>query len=99
MSDFGEGKMVNARKQHRCVWCGELILEGSKAYYYRGLFDNEWQNWHMHPECEVAMERERKQLGWGYDEGFDPYANKRGMTEGEQPAPPHILEELKCTKS
>jgi hypothetical protein len=52
VSDFGQGKTIKARSPHRCDWCGQRINVGEQCYNYRGMFEGEWQNWYMHPECE-----------------------------------------------
>jgi hypothetical protein len=51
MSDFGEGKTLKTRKSHRCEWCYERIVAGETCYRYKGMYDGDWQNWYMHPEC------------------------------------------------
>lgn len=40
-----------ARKEHRCIWCGETILKGKQYTAERSVFDGEMQNHHWHPEC------------------------------------------------
>jgi hypothetical protein len=55
MSDFGDGKYIKTRTKHRCDWCFEPILIGESAYFYTGRYDDEWQNWYMHPECYDAF--------------------------------------------
>lgn len=67
MSDFGNLLSVTTRKDHRCEWCGEKIIKGSKCVNYRGMFQDEWQNWYMHPECENACAGDE----------FSPYENDR----------------------
>ena len=52
MSDFGEGKWIVGRKQHRCEYCYGPIPKGERHYNYRGMYSGEWQNWRMHEECE-----------------------------------------------
>jgi hypothetical protein len=69
-SDFGEGKTVKTRKPHRCAWCYEKIEVGEDAYRYKGMFEGDWQNWHMHPECIKAF----RQSG---EEYFLPGENER----------------------
>ena len=75
MSDFGESFIVVGRKDYRCEWCGEKILKGERHHQYRGIWQNEWQNWRMHNEC------------WGghqtnYDpDGFTPFQAERPKAE------------------
>ena len=71
--DFGGGKDVKTRKPHRCEWCYQPIEVGSSAYNYRGMFEDEWQNWYMHPECHFEMTQEDD----GYGDGFEPGSHER----------------------
>ena len=73
MSEFGGGKHIKARKPHRCEWCGQAIAAGESCYNYRGMWQEEWQNWYMHPECEEV-----------YSLNYDPDGFMPG--EGERPA-------------
>lgn len=54
--DFGGGKWVVGRKLHRCTACYALIAKGESHYNYRGMYENEWQNWRMHKECFDAWD-------------------------------------------
>lgn len=76
MSDFGEMRRVKTTKWHRCEWCGQGIPKGTRCVNYRGLFDNCWQNWYMHLECE-----ENYSLTCDPSEGFSPYDNERPQPE------------------
>ena len=51
MNNFGEGKWMVGRRDHRCEYCYGLIPQGEEHYHYRGMFDGRWQNWRMHREC------------------------------------------------
>lgn len=73
MSDFGEGKTVKCRIEHRCEWCGEKIPAGDQAYYYSGVWEGDWQSWYMHPECEKACTKEP----YYWEDGFEPFSNER----------------------
>ncbi len=44
MSDFGDTNWPTARKQHRCIWCGEGILKGEKHAHFAGKWEGEFQN-------------------------------------------------------
>lgn len=33
-----------ARKEHRCIWCGETILVGEKHQHERSIYDGSFQN-------------------------------------------------------
>jgi hypothetical protein len=64
-----------ARKQHRCIWCGEPILPGETYAYVRGVFEGDPQSNHYHQECDKACD------AWAAAEGgsceFSPYDNVR----------------------
>ena len=76
MSDFGEGGTVKTRKSHRCEWCYQRIEAGVECYHYKGMFQGEWQDWYMHPECE-------KVYMLNYDpDGFIPGEGERPVTSG-----------------
>ena len=78
MSDFGEGKWVKARKDCRCEWCGQAIKIGDRVYSYKGMWDGEWQNWRMHPECY-----EDHTINCDSD-GFSPYEAARPSCAGRK---------------
>ena len=50
-----QNKTVKTKVPHRCMWCAERIDKGNfavyRVYVYEGEFDNDW----MHPECATAM--------------------------------------------
>lgn len=71
--DFGEGKDIRARVRHRCEWCFEPILPDRVCYHYHGKFQDEWQNWYMHPECRDAMMKDPDVM----EDGFMPGENER----------------------
>ena len=43
-------KPVVARKDHRCVYCGETIAKGETYLFQSGYYDD-WYTNRMHPEC------------------------------------------------
>jgi len=51
-----EGDPV-AKKEHRCIWCGETILKGEKHHQQVGRFDGELQDGRYHNECWVDAGR------------------------------------------
>ena len=71
MNTTFENKEVACRKDHYCIWCGEIISKGETARHYKGVFEGDLQDWHMHPECYKDAEDE-------LESGFTPYANERG---------------------
>ena len=75
MSDFGELTHHKGRKDHRCIWCGQTIPKGESFAHYKGIWEGNWQNWRMHEECYASCD------SLDYEDGFEPYAHKRGSTE------------------
>jgi len=62
-----------ARKQHQCIWCGQMILVGESYVYTTGMYLGDFQTQHFHPECCKAA-------GEYFDSGeeeFDPCDHKR----------------------
>lgn len=77
MSDFGEMSHHVGRKDHRCEWCGQGIPRGETFAHYKGLWEDEWQNWRMHEECYEDLVANDD----GYGDGFSPYENERPTKE------------------
>ena len=67
-----------ARKAHKCIWCGEIILAGEVHQHQAGKMDGDFQDSRYHNECFTAAARY-----WldGVDSSFDPHSFKRGTTE------------------
>jgi hypothetical protein len=63
-----------ARKQHRCIWCGEPILRGEKYRHERSVYDGEMQDHKWHLECDAAFAEELKYDPTGE---FSPHDNER----------------------
>lgn len=63
-----------ARKDHRCIWCGENIPKGSKYVAERSVFDGEMQNHHWHVECIADCRRSNDEE---YEDEFTPFENER----------------------
>lgn len=49
--DFGGALWIRGRKRYRCDACYGPIPKGETHANYRGMYENEWQNWRMHREC------------------------------------------------
>ena len=75
MTDFGKLKTVKIRKPRPCAWCSQKLIEGDRAVSYCGMWQGDWQNWRMHPECYEVF-------------GSDPDSVTEGFTlyEGDRPA-------------
>lgn len=72
---FSETKPV-ARKDHKCIWCGQRIPKGEQYVAERSVFDGEMQNHHWHQEC-LADARENNDKYGEWD--FMPYDNERPL--------------------
>lgn len=73
-----------ARKQHRCIWCGELILPGEKYRHERSVYDGQMQDHKWHPECAEDQQRDGRETGeWE----FIPHSAERPTAgvEGRKP--------------
>jgi hypothetical protein len=69
-------KDVKCRKEHRCEWCGEVIINGSAAHYRSGRHDGRFISEYYHPECWAALLKS----DLGYDDEFMPMDQERGKT-------------------
>ena len=67
-------KDTKARKLHRCIWCGELILKGATYKRESSVFDGGFQDHAWHPECLEAQSKYYKE---NRQEEFDPHENER----------------------
>lgn len=52
-----------ARKEHRCVWCGQKIAVGEAHTHERSIYEGEFQNHRWHRECYDAMQEEARESG------------------------------------
>lgn len=89
-SDFSAPCYPVARKEHRCLWCGEKIAVGERHLNYRGVWGGDFQNWRMHSECEAAWERDPDR---GIDGEIEEWGQRRGMTPAESDAAWHSATE------
>lgn len=62
-----------ARKDHKCIWCGQIIIKGEKHRHEKSVYDGiQDHRWHL--ECnKAANDYFRKE----HEEEFAPYENKR----------------------
>jgi len=70
-------KEVSARKEYRCVWCGEKILKEEKHTKRAYVMYREFIHDRAHLECYAAM----LDYDWSDDDEFSAYMFKRGSTE------------------
>ena len=68
-----------ARKDHRCIWCGQKIPKGTKYTAERSVFDGKMQNHHWHPECWKDSRVNNDEPEWE----FTPYSYERPTVEAE----------------
>lgn len=74
------GTYVTLQKSRRCEWCGEWMAKGEKfAYQGKGVFDGEFYDYRMHPECAEVMNNEP----YIHTDGFMPYEGERPSSTGE----------------
>jgi len=66
-----------ARKEHKCIWCGENILKGETYRRERSIYEEMMQDHKWHLECNSAA---AEFFADGAEE-FSPHDNPRG----EQP--------------
>jgi len=67
-----------AAKQHRCIWCGQLICKGDLYARQSGVWEGDYQTNLYHPECF-----DNGQLTSDFDDGFMPHENERPPTAAE----------------
>jgi len=77
MSDFyNPPETRKARKDHRCIYCGELINKNDTYTFQKGNYEGRWFESKMHPECFDDL------CEWG-DGEYTPYSNTRPIKEIE----------------
>lgn len=62
-----------ARKDHKCIWCGQAIKQGSRYRYELSEYEGELQKHHWHTECEISASDYFLDFG----PEFDLYENER----------------------
>lgn len=68
-----------ARKEHRCIWCGQTIQIGEKYRREKSVYDGEFQDHKWHLECnEDSVEHFKR---WGCE--FEAYENERPKKGGQ----------------
>jgi hypothetical protein len=80
---FGSLRNVKAAKVvQSCVWCWTRCEVGQPRVGFFGQWDGEMQDWHMHPDCYDAFQREDR-ASTGGDGSIHDEKHTRGMTCGE----------------
>lgn len=65
-----EEKIRTAKKQHKCIWCGQKIIIGDLYLDERSVYDNHLQVHRWHVECnEDAKEQNRNDFEWEFMPG------------------------------
>lgn len=49
-----ESTLTSATKDHRCVWCFNKILTGSRYVREKSVYEGHFQNHPFHEQCLVA---------------------------------------------
>lgn len=62
-----------ARKDHRCIWCGQTIPKDSQYVAERSVYDGDMQNHHWHGECWNDEQHNNDEPEWE----FMPYSYER----------------------
>lgn len=63
-----------ARKQHRCIWCGQAISPGDTYIDERSVYDGSIQRHRWHPECKACANEDMLDGG---DQEFLAWSNDR----------------------
>lgn len=71
-------KEVTCKKPHVCAWCGQSIQQGQRANYRVAIWEGEFMDEYMHPECYQAL-----CASDDVSEGFEAHAQLRGKTYEE----------------
>lgn len=71
MLEVSSKRTVTTRKEHECYGCAEKIGKGETSIYVRGKEDDQYINFHLHPDCHVAAMKQNL-----YQEGFHKGAIK-----------------------
>jgi hypothetical protein len=80
---LGERLVKAARKQHKCIWCGQHIYVGDPYTYERSIFEGEPQSHHWHPECLERLRELTDEAGGEYE--FNSWYEERpakGKSDG-----------------
>lgn len=56
-----EDKSRKARKEHRCIWCGEMVKIGEIYRYCSFIWENGYNHQHWHLECLKCFEAEEEE--------------------------------------
>jgi hypothetical protein len=64
----GPGKLMTAKKQHKCTGCGKPITPGT-VYFLYTYFDKRWMHLKFHSSnCESQLEREENTMEKRYEQ-------------------------------
>lgn len=67
-----------ARKNYKCIWCGEKIPIGEKHVHTISNYCGDFQNHRFHNECNDAMDEHCSKQ---HDGEFEPYRNERPLAQ------------------
>lgn len=80
---FGNVSVAHGRKKYTCEWCGQRIDIGEPRAGWKGVYDGDFSEVTMHPECFDAYTRcEIVKGADNYDDElpFESWCQKRGKT-------------------
>ena len=63
-----------ARKEHKCIWCGERIDKGEQHLNESSIYDEHWQRHRWHLECDADA---RNYFRETHEDSFDPHEAHR----------------------
>ena len=70
-----ERKVQTARKPHKCIWCGEMVVVGERYEYERCIFEGDPQSNHWHLECAEDLKAAMKNEPGCFE--FSPWSAER----------------------
>lgn len=88
MSFYRKTEVKRTRKACRCDWCGEAIESGSPSVVVNQVFAGDFFSNRYHPECNAALSRWSKTVGYGEELPDEPMnrggVKPKGETEPEE---------------
>lgn len=68
---------LKAKRNHICIWCGEVILRKNLHLYRVYRFQGNFMTDRLHEECSIALATHPQSLDL-IDDGFEPGSFRRG---------------------
>lgn len=67
-----------ARKEYKCIWCGEAIVKGEKHSHLASKYEGSFQDQRWHSDCMIAAQY---YFQITKESDFEPYHYKRGLLQ------------------